>query len=148
MESILGLRVPGIGLRIEDMNFKRIVLFASILAAVFAQPHIASAQATRPVQVSWTASTSSGITGYSVYRGTSTTGPWTLLTASPITATSYTDAAVTTGATYTYQVIVVSAACTPTTPVTTVCGSSAATPTTTNVPPTPNAVVSVTTIVP
>ena len=41
MESILGLRVPGIGLRIEDMNFKRIVLFASILAAVFAQPHIA-----------------------------------------------------------------------------------------------------------
>ena len=56
------------------------------------------------VSLTWTASTSSGVTGYNVYRSTTSGGPYTLLTSSPLgaTATSYQDSAVTAGATYYY----------------------------------------------
>jgi len=43
-------------------------------------------------------------TGYSIYRATSRTGTYPKLTASPQPATTYTDAAVTPGTTYSYEV--------------------------------------------
>lgn len=54
------------------------------------------------VSVSWTASTSSNVAGYNVYRGTQTAGPYTKLTAGPVAGTIYTDNAVTAGQTYYY----------------------------------------------
>jgi len=55
------------------------------------------------VELSWTASASSNVVGYNVYRGTQSGGPYTTkLTTSPVAATSYTDLAVTAGQTYYY----------------------------------------------
>jgi fibronectin type 3 domain-containing protein len=45
-----------------------------------------------------------GLTGYNVYRATSANGVYTLLTASHVTTTSYTDTAVTAGTNYFYVV--------------------------------------------
>jgi hypothetical protein len=56
--------------------------------------------------LNWTASTSSGVTGYKIYRGTVTGGPYTLLTSLGV-ATNYTDTAVSSGQTYFYVVTAV-----------------------------------------
>jgi len=57
-------------------------------------PHSAS--------LNWTASTSSNVTGYNVYRATQSGGPYTKLTSSPVVGTSYTDVTVQAGQTYYY----------------------------------------------
>jgi hypothetical protein len=106
-----------------------------------------SAQTMRPVVLTWTASTSTGITGYNVSRGTSPSGPFTLLTPTPITVLTYTDSG-TVGQTYTYQVVTVAPACTPTTPVTQACGMSAPASASTNVPPPPGITATITVVVP
>jgi Abnormal spindle-like microcephaly-assoc'd, ASPM-SPD-2-Hydin len=59
------------------------------------------------VALSWTASTSSGVTGYYVYRATSSGGAFTRLNSLPTSATKYTDGGVTAGDTYYYEVTAV-----------------------------------------
>lgn len=59
-----------------------------------AGPHSAS--------LSWTASTSPNVTGYNVYRGTTSGGPYTKLNSALIVATSYLDGTVLAGQTYYY----------------------------------------------
>jgi len=59
------------------------------------------------VSLTWTASTSSGITGYQVSRGLATTGPFTLLATVGGTTTSYMDTTVASGTTYYYVVAAV-----------------------------------------
>lgn len=54
------------------------------------------------VTLNWTASTSSNVIGYNVYRGILTGGPYAKLTSSPVTANSYTDFTVLAGLTYYY----------------------------------------------
>jgi fibronectin type 3 domain-containing protein len=54
------------------------------------------------VSLSWTASTSPGVVGYNVYRGTISGGPYAILNSSLVTGTSYTDTTVQTGQTYYY----------------------------------------------
>jgi len=54
------------------------------------------------VTLSWTASTSLNVTGYNIYRGTKSGGPYTKLTATPVAGTNYTDSAVQAGQTYYY----------------------------------------------
>ena len=55
------------------------------------------------VVLSWLASTSSGVAGYNVYRGTVTGGPYTkVTTSSPVGGFSYTDTNVVAGQTYYY----------------------------------------------
>jgi fibronectin type 3 domain-containing protein len=53
------------------------------------------------VTLSWTASKSQ-VAGYNVYRASHSNGPFTVLNTRLITATSYVDQAVTSGATYYY----------------------------------------------
>ena len=55
------------------------------------------------VLLSWTASISSDVVAYKVYRGTTSGGPYTLLS-SPGNVTSYTDTTVVSGQTYFYVV--------------------------------------------
>lgn len=63
------------------------------------------------VTLSWGASTSSGVTGYKVYRGTSAGGPYTLVQSSTTNpALSWVDRNVTSGATYYYVVTAISPA--------------------------------------
>jgi hypothetical protein len=56
------------------------------------------------VSISWNASTTSGLAGYNVYRGTTSGGPYSRITATPTTALQFTDSAVTAGQTYFYVV--------------------------------------------
>lgn len=100
-----------------------------------------SAQAaTRSVILTWTASTSTTVTGYSVYRCT-VVSPATTCTPNvsgtaigTSTGTSYTDSAAT-GSAYGYSVVANAPACTGSTPVTSPCGTSAPASTTVPVPP-------------
>jgi hypothetical protein len=54
------------------------------------------------VSLTWTASTSSNVVGYNVYRGTTAGGPYNKLTSSAVAGTAYTDNAVDAGKTYYY----------------------------------------------
>lgn len=54
------------------------------------------------VSLSWTASTSTGVTGYNLCRGTTSGGPYTQINSSLITGTSYTDSNVVAGQVYYY----------------------------------------------
>lgn len=68
-----------------------------------------SGTGTSDVILTWTASTSSGVAGYYVYRGTTSGGESTTpLNSSPITGTTYTDESVQAGETYYYVVTAVS----------------------------------------
>ena len=58
------------------------------------------------VSLSWTASTSTGVVNYNVYRNTGSEGPYTLL-ASTSAAVTYTDLVVAAGETYYYVVTAV-----------------------------------------
>jgi hypothetical protein len=57
------------------------------------------------VDLGWTGS--DGATGYVVYRGLGTEGPWTQITPSPITATTYRDSGLRAETTYGYYVVAV-----------------------------------------
>ena len=62
------------------------------------------------VQLSWDASTSVGVVGYYVYRGTQPGppyNPYAKLTPSPVAATAYMDSTVASGTTYYYVVTAV-----------------------------------------
>ena len=59
------------------------------------------------VSLSWVASTSPNVAGYSVYRGTTSGGPYTKLNSSLATGTSFVDGAVQAGQTYYYVVTAV-----------------------------------------
>ena len=54
------------------------------------------------VSLTWTASASTGVVGYYVYRGAASGGPYTKLNATAVAATNYTDSAVASGQTYYY----------------------------------------------
>jgi len=55
------------------------------------------------VALNWTASTSSNISGYNMYRGTSASGPFSQINSSLISGTNYTDNSVVDGTTYYYE---------------------------------------------
>lgn len=61
------------------------------------------------VSLAWSASTST-VTGYNVYRGTVSGGPYTVITTAPDPSTSFTDSAVQAGQTYFYVVTAVDSA--------------------------------------
>jgi fibronectin type 3 domain-containing protein len=56
------------------------------------------------VALTWTQSTTPGITSNNVYRGTASGGPYSLIYSSSTAITAYTDTAVTGGSTYYYVV--------------------------------------------
>ena len=67
-----------------------------------------SGAGTHDVILSWTASTTPGVVGYDVYRGTTSGGPYpTELNSTPVNGTTYTDATVQAGQTYYYVVTAV-----------------------------------------
>src|SRR5712691_9565287 len=76
----------------------RPLLFPLVLLAIL--PGLARAQHT--VQLSWTPSISTNVTGYRIYRGTTPGGPYTILSLSLVAGASYTDTTVKSGQTYYY----------------------------------------------
>ena len=59
------------------------------------------------VQLAWSADASTNLAGYNVYRSASATGTFTLLTATPITTTSYLDSTAPTGSVSYYKLTAV-----------------------------------------
>jgi hypothetical protein len=57
--------------------------------------------------LNWTASTSTNVVGYYIYRGTQTGGPYTKVNSTAVAATTYTDSNVLAGTTYYYVVTAV-----------------------------------------
>ncbi|HEV2500518.1 MAG TPA: choice-of-anchor D domain-containing protein [Terriglobia bacterium] len=78
----------------------------SVVSDASSTPAAASLSATgvnkHSVTLAWVASTSTGITGYNVYSGTVSGGPYTKLNSSLVTSTTYTDSTVQAGQTYYY----------------------------------------------
>lgn len=56
----------------------------------------------RTVTLTWTASTSPNVSGYNIYRGTASGGPYSKVNSALITGTSYLDTTVVPGTTYYY----------------------------------------------
>ena len=56
------------------------------------------------VDITWTASADSGLSGYHIYRSTSQYGPYTKVTSSPVVGTSHTDTVPYEGGTFYYMV--------------------------------------------
>ena len=54
------------------------------------------------VTLNWTASSSSGVTGYNVYRSTTSGGGYTKVNSSAVTGTNFTDTTIAPGVTYYY----------------------------------------------
>jgi len=54
------------------------------------------------VQLSWGASSSSGVTGYNIYRGTVSGGPYSKINSALVVGTTYTDSSVQAGQNYFY----------------------------------------------
>lgn len=124
-------------------NLQKAVLVIALFGLV-----LCAQSATRPVSLSWTASTSSGVLGYNAFRAQGSGAPAQLNT-SLIAGTSYTDTTAVIGNTYSYTVVAVAAPCTNTTPVTVACGSSpASAAVATTVPQQPVVSISVTLTVP
>ena len=93
--------------RNQQMRTKVFRFCPLLLAALFllAWPdfHAAQAQSTHSITVTWGPSSTTGAQ-YNVYRGTTAGGPYTKLTATPIPALTYTDAAGTAGTKYFYVI--------------------------------------------
>jgi hypothetical protein len=65
------------------------------------------ASSSHSVTLTWNASTTSGVTGYRAYRGTSSAGPYSALNSSPNPQLKYVDSTVQAGTTYYYAVTAV-----------------------------------------
>lgn len=76
----------------------------SSLAISFSGTGTQPAPVNYSVSLSWSPSSSSGVVGYDVYRGTVSGGPYTTLTSSPDASTTYSDSTAQTGQTYYYVV--------------------------------------------
>ena len=78
---------------------KRLLLALALFCSV------AFAQTQHSATLNWTQSITPGLTGNNVYRGTTTGGPYTLITATPINpTTTYVDFTVSAATTYYYVV--------------------------------------------
>lgn len=72
----------------------------SVLAITVSGTGVAAA--VHSVSLKWAASSSSGVSGYDVYRSTTSGGPYTKLDSAPIAALDYTDSTVQSGTEYFY----------------------------------------------
>jgi hypothetical protein len=85
-----------------------IVVVQRVVNAALGGPCVADTlPSAHSVLLSWTASTSSGVVGHNVYRGTTAGGPYTKLNSSLVGTTNFTDNTVQNGITYFYVVTAV-----------------------------------------
>jgi fibronectin type 3 domain-containing protein len=86
-----------------------IVSATTPILSTMVPPSALTATATGPTQVALTWATDPGATGYNVYSSTVAGGPFTEITTSPTTGTSYTASGLLTGVTYYFYVTAVAA---------------------------------------
>ena len=92
---------------ISDTGGLSLVSNASNADLAIALSGTGATRGTHSVTLAWNESVSSNVVGYLVYRGTRSGGPYTQITAAPITTLTYTDFFVVSGATCYYVVTAV-----------------------------------------
>ncbi len=87
------------------VTFDRFSLAAADLTAPAAPTGlIATTPSTTSVDLDWADNGEADLAGYDVYRAANPEGPYTKITASPVSASTYTDTGLTSGTLYAYQV--------------------------------------------
>lgn len=123
---------------------KRTLFVLALIVGIFTLPALAQA-ATRPIVLTWTASQSSSVTGYSLYYCSNSTGTACIPVTTGTPAQTFTATATsavfqgTIGSFYTFVLIANAPACTGTSAIGTPCGNSSPvsfTPNALPVPPT------------
>jgi hypothetical protein len=95
---------------VDGSGVCNVVVVQRIINTALGQPCVTGPGVTSSsVSLSWTASTSSTAAGYNVYRASAIDGPFTKLTATPISGTTYTDNTAQSGSTYYYAATAVDA---------------------------------------
>ncbi len=95
---------------IDGSGVCNVVVVQRIINTALGEPCVTGPGVTSSsVSLSWTASTSGTAAGYNVYRASAIDGPFTKLTATPITGTTYTDTTAQSGSTYYYAATAVDA---------------------------------------
>jgi hypothetical protein len=89
---------------VEALNTCTIITVQRVVNAALGQPCVTYNSSTRSVTLNWQASTSLGVTGYNVYRRVGTSGTYTKINTSPVTALTFRDSSVTLNTTYQYAV--------------------------------------------
>ncbi|MBZ5582683.1 MAG: hypothetical protein LAQ30_10875 [Acidobacteriia bacterium] len=79
-----------------------VVVVQRVTNAALGGPCVADNQGVHSVSLTWTASISTNVVGYYIYRGTASGGPYTRLNSSPVAGTAYVDTSVQAGQTYYY----------------------------------------------
>ncbi len=99
----------------ENFDFQDNVFIVSNIRPSTAPPAPGNLTATGGAQpvLSWSAVTYTPLAGYNVSRASSANGTYTLLTSTPITATTFTDTTASGGSTFYYQVTAVDSSATP-----------------------------------
>ena len=92
----------------ETANSGEVSATPSAVTTPAAPTNLTAAGQRRKIALSWTQSSSSGLTNNKIYRSTSSTGPYSLI-ATIVAGTSYVDTTVTSRTTYFYRVTAVSA---------------------------------------
>jgi hypothetical protein len=101
----MSIGISSCNANIAGPNVCNAIVVQRVVNASMGQPCLSST-GLHVVSLSWTASTSSGVTGYQIARGTATTGPFTAI-ATVGNASTYIDTTVVSGATYYYVVAAV-----------------------------------------
>jgi hypothetical protein len=81
-----------------------VVVVQRVVNAALGGPCVVGTVLPHAVDLTWVASSSTGVTGYNVYRSSTTGGPYSLLNTALVTGTTFTDSAVQSGQTYYYVV--------------------------------------------
>jgi hypothetical protein len=103
LATIMALGLTPCNANITAPGVCNIVVIQRVTNAVLTGACLTGLIAPHTVTLTWSASTSSNVIGYNVYRGTQSGGPYTkLTTASLVSGTSYTDTTVLAGQTYYY----------------------------------------------
>lgn len=90
-------------LNVEGLGVCNIAVVQRLINAALGLPCVTGPGVTaHSVNLSWTASTSTNVAGYNVYRGTASGGPYTKLTSALVSGTAYTDSTAQPGQTYYY----------------------------------------------
>jgi chitodextrinase len=89
---------------VEGPQVCTVVTVQRIVNAALGQPCVTYNQSTHSVTLNWSASSSSGVTGYNVYRRVGTTGSYTKINTAVVTALTFSDSSIALSTTYQYAV--------------------------------------------
>jgi hypothetical protein len=98
----VGLTACNPNINIYGQGVCNVVVVQRVTNAVLTGNCVTGTTIAHSVTLTWTASATSGVTGYNVYRGGASTGPFSKVNATVVNGNTYTDTSVAAGGTYYY----------------------------------------------